>query len=873
MAETKSLEQILGKTINSTKELRDEIKRLQDQLVTADKDSSTWTETTQKLVAAQERLTDVTKAGKQQIDAAEDSIVGMEKQYKAMYNAYKLLSEEQRNSDFGKNMANSLNELSNKLNSTKKDVGNFKDNIGRYSESAVEAFNAMGISIGGLQTPLKLANGGFKALNATLLANPIMWIVAALVALVAIFKKVKDAINANEESQMALNESMALFQPVIDAVSNAFDWLGQQVVKVINFYAELFAKIREVIGAVTDFLGITDGANKRIKEQNALYKELAVRTNELTKAKREALKLNAAQDAEVKTLMDQAAATADNTEKLKLLEEAKRIQQEITDRNIKMAEEEFDIMRTKATLTANDAKTNDELAAAEARVNEARAQGAAATRRMSSQITNLTKAQKGGKTAADEMAEALKKEKEEMENLVEELEEYQKTDLQKLTEKYEKQKALLEKYGKDTTALTERYEKEKGEIELEQWKQRMNNKQRLTIEATSGDLEKMMEELKFMETTFGNAYNDYARNLQILKDNAAEMTPEDVQKLWLSFGTLWDEVTESETDALLVLARMRNEIEALKNNIADTEIEGRLSGFITEYDLNILKQTKEIWADQEKSEQERYFKISQLGWDYLDQYKTRLEEELSLTQMSTDMKLKLEMEYYATIDAIRQRDTQAAILAADLKTGVWVDSLDAVLGLNDAVEEGIGVWSSLIEAQLEEGEITEEQSKKKQKTLKALQAVQLAVGLASVVADTAAGIMSIWRGYAVEKIANAETAAATGPAAAVTLAALNAKSLASAIIGTTGLGIMAASQIAALTGGYISNVKSIGGGEGGGEATAVAPQQIDTTAYTYTRQLQTEEEEENLNRPIWVSVEDISSGLNSVQVREENSTF
>ena len=119
------LQTILGKTINSTKELRAEINALKDSLVNMDNTSAEWETTAQKLVAAQERLSDVTNAGKASMDAAEDSIVGMEKQYKALYNTYKLLSEEQRNSDFGKQMGESLEGLSSKLNSTKKDVGNF----------------------------------------------------------------------------------------------------------------------------------------------------------------------------------------------------------------------------------------------------------------------------------------------------------------------------------------------------------------------------------------------------------------------------------------------------------------------------------------------------------------------------------------------------------------------------------------------------------------------------------------------------------------------------------------------------------------------------------------------------------------------------
>ena len=57
----------------------------------------------------------------------------------------------------------------------------------------------------------------------------------------------------------------------------------------------------------------SSGFQKRIQEQNKLYADLAKRANELTLAKREQAKLNASQEAEVKTLLDKAAGTADAT--------------------------------------------------------------------------------------------------------------------------------------------------------------------------------------------------------------------------------------------------------------------------------------------------------------------------------------------------------------------------------------------------------------------------------------------------------------------------------------------------------------------------------------------------------------------------------
>lgn len=868
-----SLEQILGKTINSTKELREEIKRLQDELVKTEAGTAQWDATSQKLVAAQERLTSVTKANKVETQAAADSIAGMEKQYKNLYNQYKLLTEEERNKPFGRQMAASLEELSTKLNESKKEVGNFKDNIGRYTESAVQAFGQMGISIGGLQGPLKLANGSFNAFNKTLLANPLVWIIAALKTLIGLFNKVKDAIAGNEESQMALNEAMSAFQPIIDAVQNSMDKLGQAVVKVIGWLADAFRKVREIGAAVTDFLGITDGANAKIKEQNKLYQDLAKSKNEYTKAQREATKLNASQNAEVQTLLDQAAATTDQKEKLELLNQAKEIQNQITERNIALAEENLRILQTEASLTANDAAMNDKLAQAEAAVAQAKAAGAAATKRMSSQIASLTK-------STDTYNEKLKKEKEQLDDLLKTIEENSKTELQKLEEKYNKEKALLEKYGKDTTKLTYQYETERTKIILTEWKQSIEASKNLLKEAADND-----EEVLILNTRFAQREVETAEQLvstqQALNEKykeSAKLTEEDIKNSWKTVGDVFGMAINSYEEALLMLEVLKKRYEKAVQEQADF---GK-KDFMAQNDKDEIAKEVELAAlkaslmnNETLSEEEKANLIKakeQELWDFKQQ---NLLNELSLTDLTNEEKLALLNEYYSREKEMRDKNTQDAKDAAEKEREAFEKKYDAInrnIDVNVGLLDSIGALSDAISQNIErtkdDEKTTAKAAEKKKKQLIALQKVQLAVSLLAIAGETASGIMSLWKAYA------GKTAANNTLVAPPAIAAANAVDLASTITQTVGMATMGAANMAAAIGGYVSNVKSIKGGEeGGGAAAVAAPAQIDTTAYTYTRQLQTQEEEEALNRPIWVSVSDIERGLNSVKVREEESTF
>lgn len=874
----KTIEEILGRSISTTKELREAIKQLQDQLVTASSDTQEWTDTAEKLTAAQTKLKEVMDAGKQSVDAAEDSIVGMERQYKELYNTYKLLTDEQRKSPFGTQMAQELETLSTKLNETKKGVGNFKDNIGRYTDSAIEAFGAMGVSVGGLTTPLGLANGGFKALNATMMANPIFWIIAAIKILISVFNKVKEAIAGNEESQMRLNQAMAAFQPVIDAVSNGFDKLGQVVVSVIEIVAKAYTKIRELWAGFTDFIGITDGAKEQIQETNRLYADLAKRTNELTLAKREQTKLNASQEAELKTLLDQAAGTADATEKMNLLNQAKALQAEITERNIKIAEEEYNLLLEKSKLTANDAEMNDKLAEAEAAVARARAEGASKTKEMTSQILGLT-------NQTNKYADALKKEKDELDNLLKTIEENSKTEIQKLEDKYKKELALLKKYGKDSTELTKQFAKERWRILNEDVQNRINNDRDIELSAAEDEGTRLQLIAENAQKDYNNAQKIFEKTIKII--DQGKLTAEEVKTLWNLAGKSVIPQAETNTEAqfLLHLKAIENAAIAAEKAVAKYQKQRASDAYDEVTTMNDLEQMKarvKILEDETLTYEEKQKKIQRIDELYQENKVNNALAAVELVDWETEESLAKWTEYYQLLSSIQEENyneekerQQKLAELEQLRFDNNINLIDANIGLLDSIGAVSDAISMNIERTMDDADETEDSVKKKKKALKTLQDIQMAVGIAAIAADTAAGIMGIWRGYAMEKVANAETAAATGPAAAVTLTALNAKSLASAIIQTAGMGIMGAAQMAALISGTISNKKAIDGDAGGGGAagTIAAPAVIDTTPYSYTRQVQTAEEEAALNRPIWVSVTDIESGMNHVKVVDQESTF
>lgn len=950
-----NLNEILGRNIDSVKSLKVAIKELQDSLVGLDTESQEYKDTAAKLATAQDALKDTTRAGIEANLAAKDSIVGMQKEYNKLYDAYKKLSDEQRNSDFGKNMAESLEKLSTTINDSKKEVGNFTSNIGRYAQGATEAFSQMGVSLGALQTPMKMAAGGAKTLGASLkalIANPvgavIMAIVVAMKALHAIAERVKKAINDNEESSNRLKVAMATFKPVVDAVSNAFDFLAKIVVKVIEGLAKVAEKIMSVIPGM--------------KQAIQSHKDLAKATNELTKATREANVENSKKQAEIERLREEASATEDVTEKKRLLEEAKAMQAEVDQKNIELAQEELRIMQEYAAKTANSAAENEKLAAAQKKVNDAIAQGEKNQRLYNKQLDAV-------KTTTTSAGKAVDEYKKKAHELYEQLIEDNKDELTKLTEKYDKEKKLLEKYHLDTKLLTQKYEREKKDVvvtalentqnerrasynvELEQYSKYISQQRELLQDDPVGlaTFEKdisteILERFKKIDeaaiktqntllslgdgknwdlvnafsTVFYNGnvqnINNYSSAIDVLKKKITEYAD-------YAEGTYGKLMHDTYQNALAALEKMspeewvtqtkaiQEQVDSLRTaygvSIDTMEEAGRLTEIQNKNIEKMKKLLAELPAQMAGEEQikkiqeairENYVAeleglIKTVSYDTFEGYtvfvaeqeakaleveKSAIEEQLTNFSGTTEQKLEIMQRYYEVLAEMRENDQALT----DLNNQRTMEMVNNLIDLTDNLGNALGTikssYESVIDSEVKAGKIDEAQAKKKKERLQNLEKIQTAFSIATIAADAASGIFSVWKGYATEVgVINPQTAAAATVGGPAVLTALNAKSLISAIAKTASLAGTAAAQIAAARSNQIAsnNNFSAEGGGGGSVSVGATPALIDTTPYTYSRTVQTAEEEDRLNAPIFVTVTDIEEGLGHRATVTNESSF
>lgn len=927
-----NIEEILGRQINSVKELKSAISDLQNSLIGVDTESEQFKTTSQQLAAAQEELTKVTRAGKEENVAATDSLVGMQQEYKKLYDQYKMLTEEQRNSDFGKNMAASLEQLSSKMNEVKQGAGNFKDNIGRYADDIGKAFDKAGLSISALQGPLKNANTGFKALNTTMKANPIGLVIGAITALIAIFAKVKSAVGENEELQMRWNEAMAKFQPIVDTAKNALDFLAGALVKVIEFVAKGVQKIREFGAAVTDFFGITKGRKAELQEQQKVYDDIAKSTNQLTKNRREYQKLNAEDKKRVEALREEASETTNLAEKKKLLTEAKEIQAQIDQRNIEIAQEELRVLEEQATLTANDAAMNDKLAAATAKVSDAQAQAAANARMFNRQLGQSSTSANSAASSYKKATKAVHDYREEAKKLYEDLLENNKTEVQKLTEKYEKEKKLLEKYHYDTTLLTKQYNKNMAALLKEQndkarektlqgYRQRREDLQAewdtlsaagdgktaiaLQIEYIEKKVIPQVAALKDkVENIIKSAFDkDLFQNLlpvsgfdaavaeaqkagkkleDLINNNGFEALGDDykdlkelVEDLNNKFGLHITTINNLSTTYEGLEAEAKNLKEQFDALVGEKAIK-RINDTIRDANINLLNQVFSFDPSTISYDGIKQFMIEG-EYAILEEQKKIYEQELAEFKGTQDQKLELMQQYYATVEQIEDRQRELFMLNAE-RTAEMVESL---ISATDSIGSALGTikssYEQVIDSELKAGKIDEDQARKKKKRMLDLEKVQTAFSIATIVADAAAGIFSVWKGYAYETgTINPQTAAAAGPAAAGMLTALNTKSLVTAIAKTTSLAATATAQIMAARNGVVASQNNFAAESGNSSSPSVGatPALIDSTPYSYTRTVQTQEEEDAINnRPIIVRVSDIMDGIDTHNVQVSESSF
>lgn len=483
------------------------------------------------------------------------------------------------------------------------------------------------------------------------------------------------------------------------------------------------------------------------------------------------------------------------------------------------------------------------------------------------------------KKAAEQAKAAYDKQKEEADKLYQSLIEHYKTEQQKLNEKYEKEKELLEKYGKDTTLLTKKYEEDKTAIimkEAEARRKATEEYNNLIVRGMdSQSLEYFVSQLEDAEDKY-NAF--MTANSKVARDengmNTLDGYAEVIKYISEQYGINIKSITELDAWLKIVTKEYEDAKKALedyKNQIKETtsaELVAELEAQIAA--IQELTEQKQLEAEQEyqlyESSNNYYIDFEN---NYISQMYKRWEAEDAIHQMRIANLQEMADKYKeasentmlteeARIEALakyKEMEQQIANETAEHNINVNLRETEAIDNYTSAVQDSLGgisqilgdvasAWETSIQAQVEAGELSEEEGEKQ---MESMRGIQSAIALINALSSAVSSYNSL------------ASVPLVGPALG---AAAAAAALASGI-----------AQVVA-----INKVKK--GDKGSGDSTRyaeVTPTQTDYTPQGITN-VTGEQETQNLANAMtksnfWVSVKDIDAAQSKVKTRDKEATF
>lgn len=566
-----------------------------------------------------------------------DSIQAMRAQLSLMKQEYYAMSKAERESaDGGVALQKSIKSLNDDISKAEQSIGVFGRNVGNYEgaiNSAIGANKGLLGQLSAMQNQAKatgqsfgtvLVNGIKSVGNAfkSLLANPIVLTLAAIVAVIATLTK---AIKGNEEQTRKLQVLMAPLNRAMEALKSVLQGVADGLIAVIGWLSKMAGGVAKALEKLP-FVG------KYIKEAN----EATAEAIQLEKDKQ------ALQDAERNNLLEQAK-TAEKVselrakiaqkdkysadERIKMTNEAADAERKQAEENIRIAEEKLRIAKVEASYNKNSKEANEELIRLEAEVINQRT-------RMNDQIRSLEKQRQTAITqiAAEQKSaddERMKREQAYQKLVEDGRKKIRDLTLELMADGQEKEIALRKKQLDDELANIQGTEKQKAEIRAllqEKYDRDVSAiRDKYSQDALDKEVDRKAKELEIMlELAKGNAQKEYEIKLQQLDMEreaaiaAAEETGVSVELVEAQFAQRKSEL-EAEAEEAQKNARAERlqeyfdgiteqyaaELEmAADNDRAKADLQLQIEQERLDGLLNMDEQTKAEMFDSEEAYQE-----------------------------------------------------------------------------------------------------------------------------------------------------------------------------------------------------------------------------------------------------------------------------
>ena len=637
--ENKELEKSMKELAKAGKEDTDEYAAMQKQVQA---NNTTIAANAEAVKAANKVISDNSREIQNNMKIARentDSIQAMRAQLSRMKDEYYSLSKAQReNESIGGALQKSIKDLNDEISDAEQSIGVFSRNVGNY-ENAIN--NAIGANSGflaqikAMQDEAKatgqsfgtvLVNGikGVGAAFKALLANPI---VAVLAAVVAIVMKLVNAFKQNEEASRAMQVAMAPLKAVFNAIGQAIQAVVGVIAKLVEWAgqaAQAVAKFMERIPGIGDAI---KEVNKEVERQVQLEKDRQA----LQDANRENSLKQAQTDAEIEKLKNDIDNKHNKTthERIAAADEALRKAKEQGDENIRLAKEELRIAQEVAN--QDKALSTEELD----RIQELKNAVFQAEQAKYARVNELSNMRKGV------IDEELAAEQEAMKARQEAWQAYQDTvaagteriyelTLDLMQEGLDKEKAMRKKQYEEDLANIEGTEEQKNQIRL------------LLAEQYERDISELEQRYSQEELDRRIAAEEANMNrlLEINRGNYAKLQELRLQQL------------ESEKQQAIEQAQLTGE----SVNLIELEYEQRKQDAITELE-------EQAEADRQAKLQaylEEGMQATEGGTEL-----EKLEAELELRQQYYDSLVNMDAEAKAQMFASEEQWRQACIEAGN----------------------------------------------------------------------------------------------------------------------------------------------------------------------------------------------------------------
>lgn len=282
-----------------------------------------------------------------------DSVYQLSARLADLKNQYRGLTKEQRESAEGQELKTTIQDLDKEVKSLDADLGDHQRNVGNYVSALTGLDNRVvkvaAVFQDGFRQGLASAGAALKSFGKALLATPIGWIAAAVAAVVAVFKELRDAFKRNDDASTELSAAMARLQPIITAVRKVLEGLANVTAKVVSGITAVASAVigflvpsfKEASNAAEDLVKAEDALEDKQREYTINAAQRQKEISELNKKARSDISLTAAQREEIYRKIDELER--------KDLEERKRIAAE----NLRIIEQRY-----KAEVNTSDEAKN-----------------------------------------------------------------------------------------------------------------------------------------------------------------------------------------------------------------------------------------------------------------------------------------------------------------------------------------------------------------------------------------------------------------------------------------------------------------------------------------------------------------------------------